>query len=452
VRDLMALFAVVSLVAMGFRNPFIAYMAWTWTALIALNTYVYSFMTSVGLNQIFALLTLGLVLIGADKLKQPFDVNRTVVLLLLFAVQALASATFAYPDMGRNWEFATDLLKIVTFCLVMPMLVTTRTRILAMVTVMALGMSFHGLLDGLKLIASGGGHLARGNPKFGDNNHFAVMLSMVVPVTYYVYQYATHRLVRLGSLAVSGLTVLAVVATHSRGGLLCVGAMAMALILNSRRKVAGIVAVVLFAVAGLALAPDSWTERMGTMKEAGEDGSFMGRVMAWKRSSAMAMEHPFVGAGLGAAAERGIYWKFAYKDGFLGFIKTPPPDGIALVAHSIYFQVLGDMGFVGFFIYMALLANAFLARREIRRLVKQSAADLSWAGDLADMLAVSLLAFMVGGALVSIAYQEFMFMILMLLTVLKRQVVKEFALLASPQVKAAGAAPAHAPLRQLSSL
>jgi len=73
------------------------------------------------------------------------DVNRTVLLLLLFAVQALASATFAYPDMGRNWKFATDLLKIVTFCLVMPMLVTTRTRILAMVTVMALGMSFHGL-------------------------------------------------------------------------------------------------------------------------------------------------------------------------------------------------------------------------------------------------------------------------------------------------------------------
>ena len=29
-----------------------------------------------------------------------------------------------------------------------------------------------------------------------------------------------------------------------------------------------------------------------------------------------------VGAGLGAAGERSIYWKFAFKEGFLGFIKT----------------------------------------------------------------------------------------------------------------------------------
>jgi len=249
------------------------------------------------------------------------------------------------------------------------------------------------------------------------------MLAMVVPITYYLYQYAESRVVRLGSLAVSLLVVLAVVATHSRGGLLCIGVMAMGLLANSRRKIAGVVVVVLCVGAVVALAPDSWTERMGTMKEAGDDGSFMGRVMAWKRSSAMALEHPFVGAGLGSASERSIYWKFASRDGFLGFLKTPPPDGIALVAHSIYFQVMGDMGFVGFFLFLALLGNAFLTRIEIRKRVKAAGTDLAWAGDLADMLVVSVLAFMVGGALVSIAYQEFTFMILMLLEVIKRQVI-----------------------------
>ncbi len=437
-RDLMAFGAVAILLALGLRNAFVAYLCWAWTSAIALNTYLYGFMTGVGLNQIFAMLTLGHVFLGVKKPGRPFEMNRTGLLMALLAIQGLVAATFAYPGFGRNWDYCADLFKLLAFCLVMPILVTTRQRLHALVLVLALGMSFHGLLDGLKLLASGGGHLARGVAKFGDNNHFAVMIAMIVPVTYYLAQYSAQRLVRNGFISVTLLTVLAVVATHSRGGLLCIAAIGFWLIKNSRRKVASLVVVAVAAVGVVAMAPESWTERMGTVKEAGEDGSFLQRVMAWKRSSAMAMAHPFVGAGLGAAAEGSIYWKYANQEGFLGFIKTPPPDGIPFVAHSIYFQVMGDMGFVGFFLFLAILINAFVTRNEIRRRIQASGDGLGWAGDLADMLAVSVAVFAIGGALVSIAYQEFFYMVVMLLEVIKQLVIRESAPVAG-KTAAAGA-------------
>lgn len=426
-RDLMLVPAVAALFIMGLRNPFIAYLAWGWTATMALDNYMYGFMATMQLNMMFALLSLTHLLVGSDKLKQPPAPNRTSVLITLFVLQAFVAAIAAYPGMERNWEHSTDLFKMLAFCLAMPLLVTNRLRLHALLLALVLAMSFHGLLDGLKLIASGGKHLAGGVKKFGDNNHFAVMIAMVIPLTYFLAQHSAHRLVRIGFSMVTLLTVLGVVATQSRGGLLCVAIMAVWLIKNSRRKFAITAMVLLAAGAVVAIAPEHWIERMNTIDEADQDSSFMGRVMAWKRSSAMAMAHPFVGAGLGSAAAASIYWKFADEPGFLGFIQTPPADGIAFVAHSIYFQVLGDMGFVGFFIFVAILVNAFLTRLEIRRRIKASKKDLVWARDLADMLSVSVIAFAVGGALVSIAFQEFFYMILMLMEVLRQQVIRECA-------------------------
>ena len=423
-RDLLVLAAVASLVTLGFRNSFIAFLSWSWTAVSALNTYVYGFMQAVGINQIFAMLTLAHVFLNAEYRKQFLSLNRTGKWMTLFVLQGLIAATFAYPGFVRNLSYATDLFKILAFCLVMPIFLTNRTRIHATLFVLALGMSFHGLLDGLKFLASGGSHLARGVPKFGDNNHFAVMAAMAVPLTYYLAQYSAYRLLRVCFAAIALFTILAVVATHSRGGLLCIAVLGFWLIKNSRYKFASMAIVMVGAMAVVVLAPASWSERMSTMKEASEDGSFMGRLMAWKRSSAMALEHPLVGAGLGAAAESSIYWKYANDPGFLGFLKTPPPDGIALVAHSIWFQVLGDMGFVGFFFFIGILANAMLTRGYIRKHIKASANGMAWAGDLADMLAVTLIAFMIGGSLVSIAYQEFTYIVVMLLEVIKQQVIR----------------------------
>ncbi len=100
---------------------------------------------------------------------------------------------------------------------------------------------------------------------------------------------------------------------------------------------------------------------------------------------------------------------------------------LAKASHSIYFQVLGDTGFVGLFIYMALLINALYTGSEIKRLAKKAGNHVMWVADLGDMIRVSLVAFMVGGGGVGLAYYELPYILFTLLEVLKQYLIKEAA-------------------------
>ena len=417
-RDFVVLSAMLLLMPLALPNAFIAYLLWGWAGLIALNTYVFSFMSSVPYVQIFALITLALMFMRRDKQQVGFKLNRTLVILLMLGVQAFFVAAFAYKGLPRNWEICSDLIKTLLYCMLMPMLVTNRFRVHSLVMVIVLALSFHALLEGLKFFVSAGSYNSRGVPKFGDNNHFAMAMGTLIPLQLYLIQYSKNKWVRWSFSGVLILTILAVISTNSRGGLLTLMALAIWVIWGTKRKLAGIATLLFCGVLIAALAPASWSERMNTMKAADEDTSFMVRVAAWKKSTAIALENPIVGGGFYAVQSEATE-KFRNAQGLMGFLTTPDPGAHA--AHSIYFQLIGDMGFLGFFIYMLMLANAFYTRIEIRRLAFALGQNAMWAANLADMLAASIVAFMVGGALLSAAYFEIPFLMISLMAVIRQQ-------------------------------
>jgi len=114
-----------------------------------------------------------------------------------------------------------------------------------------------------------------------------------------------------------------------------------------------------------------------------------------------------------------VWDQFKHSPGLLGFVDTPMLARSGVASHSIWFEVMGDLGFVGFFIFVALLVNAFLTRREIKALVEQEGGTYRWATDLTDMLCASLFAYVVSGSLLSAAYFETPYMLMMLLEVIK---------------------------------
>ncbi|NMM75426.1 putative O-glycosylation ligase, exosortase A system-associated [Rhodococcus sp. SRB_17] len=420
-RDLVALGAMFFFVPLAFMNPFSAYLLWGWGGLIALNFYLFGFMSGVPYVFLFALITLAPVLFRKGVIRQPFEPNRTAVLMILFVVHGFVCAALAYPGLERNWELWGNVAKTALFCLLMPMLANDRFRIHAIVVVMALALSFHGVLDGLKFIASAGAHNAQSNPKFGDNNHLSLILLMALPVIYYLQHYAAKRLARWSFLGALVLTLLAVMATHSRAGLIGLFVVGVAVVLRTRRRWSALTAVILATVLITEVAPDDWTTRMQTIQLADQDASFMGRVAAWKVSSAIAVAHPFVGGGFRALQSFPVWDQFRLEQGLLGFIDTPVLNRSGVAAHSIWFEVMGDMGFVGLFLFLALLINAFLTQRQIWKLVRANGDKQRWAGDLADMLGISLLAFVVTGSTLSAAYFELPYVCMMLLEVIKQQ-------------------------------
>lgn len=424
-RDLVLLAVMLVFVPVAFNLSFAGYLLWGWSGLVALNTYMFGFMAAVPFVQLFAMITIASVLLQRDPLMQPFAPNRTLVLFWIFVAHGLLSAVLAYPGLERNWELFGNVAKTVLFCSFMPMLVTSRLRVHALVVMIVISTSFHGALDGLKFVASGGGHNAQTIPKFGDNNHLAMVLLMILPLAYYLVMHSKMRLARLGFAAAIVLTVLAVVATHSRGGLIGLFAVTFWIVMQGRRKVWGVVLAVLCAVLILKMAPESWSERMGTIQEADADQSFMERVTAWKVSSAIALAHPVFGGGFRAVQSHPVWDKYAHSQGILGFVDSPVIERSGVAAHSIWFEVMGDLGFVGFFLFVALLVNAFLTRRAIWRLVREQGPQARWAGDLADMLGAALFVYMVAGSSLSAAYFELPYICMMVMEVVRLQLVRQ---------------------------
>lgn len=421
-RDLMILAGMLTLVPLALANAFAAYLLWGWTGLVAIDNYVYGFMASVRMNLIFALITIGVMFLGRDKEKAPWQLTRTSALLIALLVQATLSAIFAYEGNPLNWELYEKLAKTLLFVILMPMVVTRRYRIHAMIVMICLGLGFHGLIDGLKFFSSGGAHLVQGFRKFGDNNHFAVVLVMVIPLLLYVSNYASSRMVRLAAFGGMLLTISAVIGTRSRGGFISLAAVGLWLVLTSRRKTAGLVLFMAGIAVIVALAPESWTERMETIKSAEGDSSFMQRVEAWQVSSAVALKNPLMGGGFHSVQIQSVWERFRGNTGLLGFVSTGTPSQIFRAAHSIYFEVLGDLGFFGFFIFLAILINAIVTGFEVRRMASADT-GLEWAADLARALAAVVFAFMIGGGGVSLAYSEAIYMVVVLMEIIKQQVL-----------------------------
>lgn len=421
-RDLMFLGAMFFLVPLAFSNTFIALMIWGWTALVAIDNYLYGFMGSVRLNLIFALLTLTLILLKRDPERGKWEWTPAITLLCILLGHTFLSASLGYSGNARNWELFELFAKTALFALVMPLAVTSRYRIHAFVIVICLGMGFHGLIDGLKFISSGGGHIVRGFRKFGDNNHFAVLLTMAIPLMLYLSRYAQSKIVRFAAIGSTLVTIGAVIGTRSRGGFVALSVVGIWYLVTSRQRVTSLFVVALAILAIAPLAPDSWRERMETIGAADEDSSFMQRVEAWQVSSTIAIHNPVFGGGFHAVQVQSVWDQFRGQKGILGFVTIAHPADIFRAAHSIYFETMGDQGFVGFLLFMTLWIRAFVTGMSVSRAVKPLGADWQWAGDLGRALASVVLVFMVGGLTVSIAYSELILMVIVLIDILRKLV------------------------------
>ena len=255
-----------------------------------------------------------------------------------------------------------------------------------------------------------------GNSSLTDNNLFAVGMIMVLPVLLYISTILENKIARSSALIGALLTILTIIATNSRGGFLALAVLGVWYFIGSRRKGIALIAVLAAITLVFAMAPESWFDRVSSIQNADEDISFMNRVAAWKVSSALALGNPVFGAGFSAV---NMHWVWDTYKNMPSLIALDMSPYSPYVAHSIYFQVMGDMGFVGFFLFLALLLSAYVNRKAITRKIKKSnRQDLIWARDLADAMFLSLLGYMVGGAGVSLAYYEVVYILICLMSVL----------------------------------
>lgn len=418
-RDLLMFAAMLAWVPLAFMNAFVAFLLWLYTTLLSPALYLYGFMQGFRYVFFFAGLSILLLLLGRLKDRGRFVWDATVVLMVAFFGHALLSAALALQPNPILPDRLENLVKGLPLALVLPFFLTSQWRIHVTLLTVVLGLGFHGVVDGLKVIASGGGHVVQGigSSSINDNNLYALAMVMLLPLYLYLIKHSSNRWVRLALIGGFLLTIMTVLGSNSRGGFLALSVVGFWYWVTSHRKLASALLVLVLAIGIVQVAPERWFDRIATIRTASEDQSFMNRVAAWRVNLAVATAHPVFGGGFEAALNGWIWDEHKYK---------PSPINIDMSqytpksAHSIYFQVMGDLGFVGLFWYLLLLSSTFWVRYRTKLLAKRLGPHWHWASDVSTAAVLSLVAFMVGGAGVSLAYYEIVFFLIMLVAIVHR--------------------------------
>ena len=232
----------------------------------------------------------------------------------------------------------------------------------------------------------------------GDGNDFSLSVNICVPLALFVLLESKKKLAKVFWILALVMLVLSIVATKSRGGTLALGSVALYYWLQSDRKV--LMAALFVALLGIviAVAPPMYFDRMGTIGDTTE-GSAQGRLIAWGAAIKMAAKNPILGAGAGHFPT--VYGTTYRAEG-----------GAWITAHSIYFLVLGELGVPGIIVLLTFFfSNWANNRRLLRQVAALPEAEAATIKHMLTCTSVSLLAFAVGGAFLSVAYYPHLYVL-----------------------------------------
>jgi probable O-glycosylation ligase (exosortase A-associated) len=404
-RDITVLLAVAAICIAALRHPWIGVMGWTWLSIMNPHRLTWGFAYTMPFAAAVAIATMAGLVLTRDRRIQPF--TRTSTALALFLVWMCVAWPFSV-DPAASVNMLTRVLKIELMVFVAIMLLDDRKKIHWYIWVIALSLGFYGVKGGLFTLATGGAYRVwgPGGSFIEGNNEIALALIIVIPLLRFLQLQSQRKAIRWGLTAAMLLCCFAALGSHSRGALLAIAAMGVFFWWRSRQKLILLPALVAVAAAAVAFMPQDWEDRMSTIAEYQEDDSARGRLIAWETAWNVAKDRPF-GAG------------FAMYTPAVSNIYSPNPERIH-AAHSIYFQVLGELGFIGLALFILMWFLAWRDAAAIRAAATDGSPDALWRHDLASMCQVSLVGYAVGGAFLSLAYFDLPYCILVALVCARR--------------------------------
>lgn len=387
-RDLLLTLILVGLLPVGFKKPFIGALMFAFISLANPHRMMWGFAYSMPWAMAYA----GVTIVGllATQERQLGDsIKRYAPVLLYLAWMGVTSIFALEPEDARaRW---IEVAKVHLMCLVTLSLLTDWERVKQLVWVSVCSIGFYGLKGGVFTIATGGEDLVWGPvaSAIQDNNHLAVGLVMMLPMMYWLYTDAKKPWLRGLILFSALMSAVSIFGSHSRSAFLGIAAMSFFLLMKSQHKFAVGIVTVLTAIGLASFMPQEYWDRMNTIKTYDEDASAMGRINSWT-------------AGFNVANSRitGAGFEWYTPRNFARY--APDPEAVHS-SHSIYFQALGEHGWIGLAIFLAIWAYVWLTcRRIIRANRNESSEEGSSQALLARMIQVSLIGFGVGGAFVNI--------------------------------------------------
>ena len=392
-RDLFIAAVVFGLLPWVLRRPQIGIYLWCWISYMNPHRLAFGFAMNFPWAYTIALATFSGLLFSKEPKRIPWT-RETILILLLLAWAAVTSYFAFFPQLA--WDGWIKFFKILLMTFVTLIVINNRERLNGMVWMIALSLGFYGIKGGIFTILKGGVHHVQGpeGTFIGGNNEMALALVMTVPLIRFLHLQEKRTWLKAGLAGAMLLTAIAGIGSQSRGALLGMTAMALFLWMKSRNKFVTAIFITLAVGAIAAIMPQSWYDRMQTTKTYEQDASAMGRINAWHVAFNVAKDR-VTGGGM-EMFQASVFRAYA-----------PDPDD-ARDVHSVYFEVMGEHGFIGFGIFMLLMLFTWQRGSSIIRLTKNNP-DLHWERDLASMVQVSLIGYIVSGTFLGLSKFDYFY-------------------------------------------
>ncbi|WP_380778479.1 putative O-glycosylation ligase, exosortase A system-associated [Sphingomonas sp. R86520] len=416
-RDLSFIAFLVAFFAIGFKRPFLLVLVYVYIDIVSPQRLTYFLLNTVPISLIAVALAVGGWLLADDKRDTRVGGRQVlIVLLLLYCWATTLNADFPV-EAKEKWDW---VWKTLIFAAFLPLTLRTRLRIESLLLFMILSASSIIIVGGIKTIVSGGGGYGQLNLMVDNNSGLyegstiSAVAIAIIPVIFWFMTYGTifkpDWRVKGFCLALVFACLLIPVGTSTRTGLVCIGLLALLSVRAVKRKTLYLATVAALGLAAVPFLPSAFTERMDTIKTYDADASASTRLAVWRWTIEYAKTHPF-GGGFEAYRSNHIRYDLKATEG----AATPGPRvevDKARAFHSAYFEMLGEQGYLGLAIWLAINLIGIFRMELLRRRYADPADEQAWAGPLAGALQSAQIIYLLGAAFVGIAFQPFVYMLI----------------------------------------
>ena len=401
-RSSWLLLLYLSFLGLGITTPFVMTLGYVWVDTFQPQSVAYFI-----LNELPVAFIMGagavVTYFALDRRSPPPLMLPTICQIMLAAWMTTTLLWAEIPDRAWvKWDWA---FKTMAFAAFIPLVIRSRVQIEAFVQTYVFSLAANFVPFGLKVLVSGGGYgrnlgLQTGNGGLAEGGYLSTVCLMAVPLALFLGKHGQliPRL-PLMNVAYTGVAILAIataIGTYERSALIGLVVMALYMLIRSRRKLMFGAFVGILAIGIIGFTASSWNARVSTIDQYSTESSALTRLLIWQWTLGYASSHPLGGSFDAYGISTIIMPPDAANPG--GYIQN------GRAYHSIYFEVLGDLGWPGLFMFLTAAGSSLFSLIRLSRKCRKSP-DLAWVADMSDAVQSGMLVFLSSGAFVGLAFQ-----------------------------------------------
>ncbi|MGB3721351.1 MAG: DUF5935 domain-containing protein [Pacificimonas sp.] len=469
-RDLFLFGILLIFFFASFRAPYFMALGYLWVDILQPQRMAYYVFNQLPVAMIMGAGALASFILFDKEKRLRFSLLQFLILLLV-VYSTLTTFGWAILPTTDKWDWTT---KALLFSVFLPMVFTTRRRIEVALGVILFSICAITLSGALKTLAGSSGYgslsfIVGNNTGLFEGSILSTTALSMLPMLWWFYRHNTllppTKLSLLATFGISVSFLLVPIAAEARTGFVAMGVLAAMIWWRSKRKILIGGGIFLLAVAATPFVPQSFWDRMSTIETYQSDESASTRIAVWKWTWDFVADHP-LGGGFDIYKTNNLEIEMSRTTETDGNIDTQTFTSTdrARAFHSSYFEMLGELGYPGFIIWISIVILAFWQSRVLvsreKRYRKTFEPDIpqmkdsEWAGSFGTAVSTFLPVYMAGSLFVGIAFQPAFYSIVALMisvTYLRQETMATAPASRTPVTQKAGTGPRSRPRRGTSS-